>query len=147
MSKRQFYTTYEVADILKISYRGACKLFDAEILKGFNVPGSRHRRILKSSLHRFIATHGIEKFLTEIHISRRDVVAICKVSPKVVDTACKRGFITCYKIPGLKYKYIPRSALETFMERRAVPHEYLEDFLRRTYPDYKESIKNPSIVL
>lgn len=53
------YTTGEVAKICKVSLQTIIRCFDKGSLKGFRVPGSRHRRIPRDKLEKFMKESGI----------------------------------------------------------------------------------------
>jgi len=53
------FTTGDVSKICQVSMSTVNKWFDAGQLKGFRVPGSRHRRIPQHDLVRFLHEHGM----------------------------------------------------------------------------------------
>jgi len=52
-------TTGEAAQICGVSRRKIIDCFDNGLLRGFKVPGSSHRRILRDELVRFMEEHGV----------------------------------------------------------------------------------------
>ena len=55
----KIYTTGEVSRICKVATTTVNKWFDTGRLKGFRVPGSRHRRIPRENLIAFLRDHGM----------------------------------------------------------------------------------------
>lgn len=53
------FTTGEVAKICKVSQQTIIRCFDNGSLKGFRVPGSRHRRIPRDRLEKFMRDNHI----------------------------------------------------------------------------------------
>jgi len=53
------YTTGEVSRICKVAISTVNKWFDSGRLKGFRVPGSRHRRIPRANLVTFLKQYGL----------------------------------------------------------------------------------------
>ena len=56
---RNVLTTGEVAKICNVAPRTAGKWFDAKLLKGYRIPGSRDRRIPIPELVRFMRKYEI----------------------------------------------------------------------------------------
>lgn len=54
MAKRDNFTTGEVATLLRLSQQTVIRAFDTGQLKGFKIPGSKHRRITREQLISFI---------------------------------------------------------------------------------------------
>ncbi|MEC8250692.1 MAG: helix-turn-helix domain-containing protein [Planctomycetota bacterium] len=57
--KREVLTTGEVAKICNVAARTVSKWFDKGDIEGYRIPGSKDRRIPKSSLIKFMKQHGI----------------------------------------------------------------------------------------
>ncbi len=57
-AKRQ-YTTTEVAEICRVSAKTVANWFDAGLLPGYRVPGSRHRRIPHAALKAFLDSRNL----------------------------------------------------------------------------------------
>ncbi len=57
--KKKVLTTGDVARICSVAPRTVQKWFDSGLLKGYRVPGSRHRRIPINELIRFMEAHNI----------------------------------------------------------------------------------------
>jgi len=53
------FTTSQVARICKVSPSTVIKWVDGGLLKGYRIPGSRHRRILRECLIEFLEEHGM----------------------------------------------------------------------------------------
>jgi hypothetical protein len=53
------FTTGEAAHICRLSQQTIIRCFDRAVLLGFQVPGSKYRRIPRESLVAFMAAHGI----------------------------------------------------------------------------------------
>jgi excisionase family DNA binding protein len=56
---RNWVSTIEAARLLGLCHMTVIRRFDAGDLKGYRVPGSRHRRIPRNVLHDYAARHGI----------------------------------------------------------------------------------------
>lgn len=56
---KEVYTTGEAARMCQVSQQTIIRCFDDGSLKGFRVPGSRFRRILRGQLYRFMKENGI----------------------------------------------------------------------------------------
>jgi excisionase family DNA binding protein len=56
---KTIFTTGEAANVAYCSQQTIIRLFDTGQLKGFRVPGSRFRRILRESLLGFMTENGI----------------------------------------------------------------------------------------
>jgi excisionase family DNA binding protein len=52
------YTTTEVANILQVSNRKVTQWIDDNVLKGFRLPQSLHRRVMHDKLVEFMAEYG-----------------------------------------------------------------------------------------
>jgi len=57
MSKKDVYTTGQVAKICKVAPRTVSKWFDSGRLRGYRIPGSQDRRIPRDQLIRFLKEH------------------------------------------------------------------------------------------
>ena len=58
-SQEYIYTTGEVAIVCRVAPRTVTKWFESGKLKGYQLPGSRDRRIPESRLLEFMTQHGI----------------------------------------------------------------------------------------
>ncbi len=56
---KELFTTGEAAEICKVSQQTIIRCFDSGRLKGFRVPGSRFRRIPRTSLVKFMKNNDI----------------------------------------------------------------------------------------
>lgn len=54
-----------------------------------------------------------------------DVAKICKVSQQTVIRCFDSGELKGFKVPGSRFRRIPKAALETFMTDYGIPMEYL----------------------
>ena len=52
-------TVTQVAKIAQVSPNTVKKWFDSGMLKGYKVPNSKHRRIVRAELEKFLKQHGI----------------------------------------------------------------------------------------
>lgn len=57
MSKKDVFTTGQVAKICKVAPRTVSKWFDTGRLRGYRIPGSQDRRIPREQLIRFLKEH------------------------------------------------------------------------------------------
>lgn len=55
MKNNDVYTTSDVAKICRVSTRIVTKWFDADILKGYRLPSSKHRRFTYDNIRNFMA--------------------------------------------------------------------------------------------
>jgi len=56
---KELFTTGEAAEVCKVSQQTIIRCFDSGRLKGFRVPGSRFRRIPRTSLVKFMKSNDI----------------------------------------------------------------------------------------
>jgi two-component system response regulator RpaA len=59
MSKKQVFTTGQVAKICQVAPRTVSKWFDSGKLRGYRIPGSQDRRIPREQLIRFLKENGM----------------------------------------------------------------------------------------
>jgi len=59
MSKKQVFTTGQVAKICQVAPRTVSKWFDSGKLKGYRIPGSQDRRIPREQLIRFLKENSM----------------------------------------------------------------------------------------
>jgi excisionase family DNA binding protein len=52
-------TTGQIAKICNVANRTVAKWIDMGLLKGYVIPGSKHRRVVKADLAAFVKKHGI----------------------------------------------------------------------------------------
>ena len=86
MKNKDVFTTSDVAKICRVSTRIVTKWFDTEILDGYRLPGSKHRRFTYANIHSFMAAQNmpiewldvavIEKPIKKQKFDEKDVVAI-----------------------------------------------------------------------
>lgn len=55
----EVFTTGQVAAICQFAPRTVGKLIDAGHLKGYRIPGSNERRVLRADLEKFLRTNGM----------------------------------------------------------------------------------------
>lgn len=53
------YTTGEIAQLCEVAPRTVMRWIDNGLLKGFRVPGSLHRRVLRADLIQFLQVNGM----------------------------------------------------------------------------------------
>ena len=64
--RRAFHTTGEIARLCQVTKRTVITWIDSGKLKGYRIPGGRHRRVTPADLAEFMKGHGIpdlERFL------------------------------------------------------------------------------------
>jgi len=71
---KDLYTTGEAAEICKISQQTIIRCFDTGKVEGFRVPGSKFRRIPRSSLIKFMKDHSIP--LDNIDSGRKKILIV-----------------------------------------------------------------------
>ena len=71
---KKVYSTGEVAEICKVSQQTIIRCFDAGLIRGFRVPGSRFRRVPHEELIRFMSDNGIDTALQKNNTPRLLVV-------------------------------------------------------------------------
>src|ERR1051326_6177616 len=59
---RVSYTTGDVARLCQVTKRTVIKWIDSGRLKGYTIPGSRHRRVAAQSLRDFLRDHKLPDF-------------------------------------------------------------------------------------
>lgn len=59
MKGKNVLTTGNVARICNVALSTVIRWFDKGLLKGFRVPGSKHRRILPEELIKFLKEHNM----------------------------------------------------------------------------------------
>ena len=59
---RLSYTTGEIARLCQVTKRTVIQWIDGGKLKGYRIPGSRHRRVSAESLREFTKHHGIPSY-------------------------------------------------------------------------------------
>ena len=57
--KKEIFTTSDVAMICSVSTRVVTKWFDDELIEGFRLPGSRHRRFPYQKVKEFLVKHSM----------------------------------------------------------------------------------------
>jgi excisionase family DNA binding protein len=72
--RRAFYTTGEIARLCQVTKRTVITWIDGGRLKGFRIPGGRHRRVAARDLAAFMKSHGIPDL--ERHLPRRRILVV-----------------------------------------------------------------------
>lgn len=62
---REVFTPGAIARICRVSPPQVCKWIDSGLLRGYYLPMSRDRRVLRSKLLEFMAEHGLPTDLIE----------------------------------------------------------------------------------
>jgi excisionase family DNA binding protein len=57
--KKQLFSTGEAAKLSGLSHSTIIRCFDAGLLRGFRVPGSRFRKVPRHALMEFMRTNGL----------------------------------------------------------------------------------------
>lgn len=57
LPRQEQYTAGEVAILYGWSHRTACKMIDSGVIKGFNLPNSKERRVLFSAITEHVAAN------------------------------------------------------------------------------------------
>ncbi len=89
---KDLYTTGEAATICKVSQQTIIRCFDAGILEGFRVPGSKFRRIPRESLIKFMKQNGIP--LDNIDSGKKKVLIVdddAEIVELIVDVLVRDG--------------------------------------------------------
>ena len=79
----KIYTTGKVSRICQVATSTVNKWFDSGQLKGFRVPGSRHRRIPRENLVKFLNDNGIS--LEKLDTATTSTVLLVTDNSKLVD--------------------------------------------------------------
>jgi excisionase family DNA binding protein len=72
--RRAFYTTGDIARLCQVTKRTAITWIDSGKLKGYRIPGGRHRRVAAGDLAAFMKSHGIPD--VERHLPRRRILVV-----------------------------------------------------------------------
>lgn len=72
--RRAFYTTGDVARLCQVTKRTVITWIDSGKLKGYRMPGGRHRRVTAENLAEFMKRHGIPDL--ERHLPRRRILVV-----------------------------------------------------------------------
>ena len=72
--RRAFFTTGEIARLCQVTKRTVITWIDGGRLKGFRIPGGRHRRVAARDLAAFMKSHGIPDL--ERHLPRRRILVV-----------------------------------------------------------------------
>jgi len=72
--RRAFYTTGEIARLCQVTKRTVITWIDGGRLKGFRIPGGRHRRVAAPDLAAFMKRHEIPDL--ERHLPRRRILVV-----------------------------------------------------------------------
>lgn len=70
---KRIFTTTEVAEILQVSNRKVTQWIDSGRLKGFRLPDSTHRRVLKEQLEEFIRDNHLPMELLDASASNASI--------------------------------------------------------------------------
>lgn len=77
MLAKKVFTTGQVAKLCFVAPRTVSKWFDTGKLRGYRIPGSQDRRVLRSSLIQFLRESGMEEVLAMLEgASRSSVLAV-----------------------------------------------------------------------
>jgi excisionase family DNA binding protein len=101
------YTTGQVSRICQVATSTVNKWFDSGQLKGFRVPGSRHRRIPRENLVKFLDDNGIS--LEKLDTTTTSTVLMVTHDPKLV-AALQRA------LPGFLKLVVAPSSFEAGVE-------------------------------
>jgi excisionase family DNA binding protein len=108
-ANKQLFTTGEAAEICKVSQQTIIRAFDNGRLRGFRVPGSRFRRILRGELLRYMQATGVSTDTLEGRVRRvlmvendqrlstavrRSLISDGAFEVEAVDTAFDAGVLT-----------------------------------------------------
>jgi len=87
MKTQSVFTTGQAAKVCKVSQQTIIRCFDNGQLKGFRVPGSKFRRILRADLFAFMRDHGIptDSFGTDPTEPSKQTESTGKLKVLVVD--------------------------------------------------------------
>lgn len=58
-SPKNFFTTHQIATLVGVDPKTVRTWIDAKKLRGFHIPGSKHRRVTRADLVTFIRDHGL----------------------------------------------------------------------------------------
>lgn len=72
--RRAFYTTGDIARLCQVTKRTVITWIDSGKLKGYRIPGGRHRRVAAPDLVAFMKGHGIPDL--ERHLPRRRILVV-----------------------------------------------------------------------
>ncbi len=89
---KDLYTTGEAATVCKVSQQTIIRCFDAGIVEGFRVPGSKFRRIPRDSLIKFMKQNGIP--LDNIESGKKKVLVVdddAEIVELIVDVLVRDG--------------------------------------------------------
>lgn len=59
--------------------------------------------------------------------STGQVAKVCMLSIQTIIRACDEGLLIHFKVPGSKFRKIPRDCLVRFMKDNGIPFTYLDD--------------------
>jgi two-component system, OmpR family, response regulator len=68
------YTTGQVARMCGVTKRSVIKWIDSGKLKGYTIPGSKHRRVSRADLLSFMGAHGIPNY--PLMVPRRRILIV-----------------------------------------------------------------------
>ena len=122
----KIYTTTQVAKIFQTSPRTIAYLFNKGYIKGFRIPGSKHRRILGNSLIEFIKENGMYEYLTEKTYTTGEAAKLCMVSLSNIIKCFDKKILKGYRIHSTSDRRIPEKCLIKFMKENEM-YEYLKD--------------------
>ena len=104
------YTTGQVSRICQVATSTVNKWFDSGQLKGFRVPGSRHRRIPRENLASFLQENGIS--LEKLDTATTSTVLLVTHDPQLI-AALKRA------LPGFLRLSVATSGFEAGVQAEA----------------------------
>jgi len=74
MKNNDVFTTSDVAEICRVSTRIVTKWFDNDILDGYRLPGSKHRRFTYEQVRSFLAKQDMPLEWLDIAVEERKTV-------------------------------------------------------------------------
>jgi two-component system, OmpR family, response regulator RpaA len=72
--RKAFYTTGDIARLCQVTKRTVITWIDSGKLKGYRIPGGRHRRVAAADLATFMKSHGIPDL--ERYLPRRRILVV-----------------------------------------------------------------------
>jgi len=134
LKRSKVMTSGLAAKLSGLSHQTIIRLFDGGEIRGFKIPGSKHRRIQRDVLIAFMKKHKIP-FGTDRRFSTGEVADICCISQQVVIRSFDRGGLKGFRIPvpdkagASPFRRVPRSCLIDFMKRNDMAIERLDQWL------------------
>lgn len=120
------YTTKQVSRISRIAPKTVAKLIDNNYLKGFKIPGSKHRRILGNFLIEFMKKNGMYEYIGERIYTTGEAAKLCRISIQSIIRCFDKKMLKGYRIPSINYRRIPRRCLIEFIRENGM-YECIKD--------------------